>query len=128
VVFVGSVKDGKLILDLPGNFKRYLITLEDKRVTCEVKKFVKKRSIEQNNYWWGVVVKILSEHTGFEPEEMHDWLKLEFLPVHSKDGKMKSGKSTTRLTTLEFVDLIERVQRWAAQDLQVYIPDPQTID
>jgi len=37
---------------------------------------------------------------------------------------MKSGKSTTRLTTLEFVDLIERVQRWAAQDLQVYIPDP----
>jgi len=60
MIFVGSVKDEKLILDLPANFKRYLMTLEGKRVTCEVKKFVKKRSIEQNNYWWGVVVKTLN--------------------------------------------------------------------
>jgi len=124
VIFVGTVNKGKIEYDLPANLNRWLMTLEGKRVSVEVKKFYKTRTTEQNSYWWGVVVDTLSKHTGFESDEMHDWLKLEFLPVYSSDGKMKSGRSTTRLTTLEFVDLIERVQRWAAQDLQCYIPDP----
>ena len=53
---------------------------------------------------------------------MHDAIKVKFMPVERVG--LIAGKSTAHLTTIEFVDLIERVQRWAAQDLGCYIPDP----
>lgn len=121
--FVGTVEKGKLHIDFRPNFDRWLVTLEGQRVTVEVKKFRKNRTDAQNRYWWGCVIDILSKHTGYEPEEMHDAIKIKFLPVE-KAGLI-SGRSTARLNTAEFNDLIERVQRWAAQDLQVYIPDPE---
>lgn len=122
--FVGTAINGEVQYDLPGNYHRWLVTLEGQRVVTETKKFRKNRTDAQNRYWWKIVINILSEETGFEPEEMHDWIKREFLPVVSKKGDFKSGRSTTRLTTLEFVDLIERVQRWASMELNCYIPDP----
>ena len=122
--FVGTVERGKLKLDLPRDYDRWLLTLEGQRVTVEVKKFRKNRTDAQNKYWWGVVIDILSKEIGFEPEEIHDYIKRRFLPVTSEKYGISSGKSTTRLTTVEFIDLIERVQRWAAQDLHIYIPDP----
>jgi hypothetical protein len=121
--FVGTIENGQLTIDFQANFNRFLTTLEGQRVTVEVKKFRKNRTDQQNRYWWAVVIDILSKHTGYEPEEMHDAIKIKFLPVE-KAGLI-SGRSTARLNTEEFNDLIERVQRWAAQDLQVYIPDPE---
>ena len=120
--FVGTAIGGAVQYDLPDNYQRWLVTLEGQRVVTETKKFRKNRTDAQNRYWWGVVIDILSQHTGYEPEEMHDAIKIKFMPVE-KVGLI-AGKSTTHLTTIEFVDLIERVQRWAAQYLQCYIPDP----
>ena len=122
MIFVGTIEQGKLDIDFSANFDRWLSTLEGQRVTVEVKKFRKNRTDAQNRYWWGVVIDILSKHTGYEPEEMHNAIKIKFLPVER--AGLISGKSTKHLTTLEFVDLIERVQRWAAQDQNCYIPDP----
>jgi len=120
--FVGTIEQGKLMVDFHANFERWLMTLEGQRVTIEVKKFRKNRTDAQNRFWWGVVIDILSKHTGYEPEEMHDAIKIKFMPVER--AGLIAGKSTARLTTIEFMELIERVQRWAAQDLQCYIPDP----
>ena len=120
--FVGTVEQGKLRVDFQANFERWLMTLEGQRVTIEIKKFRKNRTDAQNRYYWGVVIDILSKHTGYEPEEMHDAIKIKFMPVER--AGLIAGKSTARLTTIEFMELIERVQRWAAQDLQCYIPDP----
>jgi len=120
--FVGTVEQGKLVVDFQANFERWLMTLEGQRVTIEIKKFRKNRTDAQNRYYWGVVIDILSKHTGYEPEEMHDAIKIKFMPVER--AGLIAGKSTARLTTIEFMELIERVQRWAAQDLQCYIPDP----
>lgn len=120
--FVGTIEQGKLRVDFQANFERWLMTLEGQRVIVEVKKFRKNRTDAQNKFWWGVVIDILSKHTGYEPEEMHDAIKIKFMPVER--AGLIAGKSTARLTTIEFMELIERVQRWAAQDLQCYIPDP----
>ena len=122
--FVGTAVSGEVQYDLPENYKRWLLTLEGQRVVTETKKFRKNRTDAQNKYWWGVVIDILSKEIGFEPEEIHDYIKRRFLPVRSEKFDISSGKSTARLTTLEFVDLIERVQRWAAIDLHCFIPDP----
>ena len=61
---------------------------------------------------------MISEETGNEPEETHELLKLRFLKPIGK-------RNTTELTTVEFNTYIEKIQRWAAQELGCVIPDPQ---
>ena len=60
---------------------------------------------------------MISEETGNEPEETHELLKLKFLKPM---GKL----NTTQLTTGEFKIYIEKIQRWAAQELSMNIPEP----
>lgn len=90
---------------------------------CKFKFISTLRSTPQNRYYWGVVVEILSEHIGFSPEEMHEILKHKFLNPFEKMG-YKIYPNTTQLTTVEFKNYIEKIQRWAAQELQCVIPDP----
>ena len=75
------------------------------------------RSNPQNKYYFGVVVDMISEETGNEPEETHELLKLKFL-------KSMGKANTTQLDTKEFNIYIEKIQRWAAQELSCVIPDP----
>jgi hypothetical protein len=76
------------------------------------------RSNPQNKYYFGVIVDMISEETGNEPEETHELLKLKFL-------KSMGKKNTTQLTTVEFNTYIEKIQRWASIELSLIIPDPQ---
>lgn len=81
------------------------------------------RTNRQNSYYWGVLIKILSDEIGYYPEEMHDALKLLFLRKH-EEGKPETARSTSHLNTEEFTHYVERCRQWAAE--QGYtIPDPQ---
>jgi hypothetical protein len=92
------------------------------------------RSVLQNRYYWGVVVDLLSDHTGFSPEELHEILKAKFLPkklaVCDGNGEVQGefviGGSTAKLNKLEFGEYVERIRQWAAESLDVVIPDPDT--
>lgn len=86
-----------------------------------------QRSGAQNRYYWGTVVRQLSEHTGYEPEEMHEVLKLKFNCRRVEVGgeEMEIGGTTTKMDTAEFNAYIEQIQRWAAQELNVILPDPE---
>jgi hypothetical protein len=119
------VKDGKLHLDRTLAFERWLSTLEGKRVTCEIKRFRKNRTSQQNRYYWGVIVDILSKELGYEPDEIHIMLREKFLRIHDERyPDFVLAKSTSRLSTQEFNEFKENIQRWAAQKLGIYIPDP----
>jgi len=76
------------------------------------------RSTLQNNYYFGVIVDMLSEQTGYEFYEMHDELKAMFI--------MPMGyKSTTDMTTGDFKIFCKRVQEWARDNHEMNIPDPE---
>ena len=75
------------------------------------------RSNPQNKYYFGVVVDMISEETGNEPEETHELLKLKFLKPMGK-------ANTTQLSTQEFKIYLEKIQIWAIQTLNLNIPDP----
>lgn len=91
------------------------------------------RSQSQNAYWWGVCVELVSEHTGYTPDEVHEIAKQMFLPkklaVQSGNGEIKGefviGGTTTTLNKTEFGEFMESFRRWAAEDLGVVIPDPE---
>jgi hypothetical protein len=89
------------------------------------------RSLPQNQYYWGVIIEILSEELGFNKDEMHEILKHKFLSktvfLETKEKKMKAlkiPKSTTNLKTVEFEEYLSDIRMWASMDLGIFIPEP----
>jgi hypothetical protein len=104
--------------------RRYL--KEGAAYILEIKEAKNKRSLQQNKYYWGVVVEIVAEHTGYNPHEAHQELAEMFLSYTHENGK-RFVESTTELNTLEFEKYTEKCRIWAASELQVTIPLPNEI-
>jgi hypothetical protein len=126
-IFRGNVSRGRVKLDNPSRFMEYLATFEGKRIEFVLRERRTERSNSQNAYYWGVVIVMLSEHTGYSTDEMHDNLKRMFLGQIDEHGLMRVG-STAKLKTEEFQEYIAKIVRWAAMDLSLVIPDPRQID
>lgn len=97
--------------------------------------FKKDRSNNQNRYYWGVIIDLLSEHTGFIREEMHEVLKHKFLRytlwIPKKDGVKEQSiiaKSTTDLTTKAFEQYMSDIRQWASSDLGLFLPEPNEME
>lgn len=100
---------------------------------CKYEWHIKGRSNPQNSYYWSVCVGMISEHTGFTPEEVHEILKNKFLS-EPKTLKLNSSpqlvfvtKSTTELDTRTFEEYLSRIRMFASQELSIYIPNPNEI-
>lgn len=111
-VLFQSLKDGKYLLEISG---------------------ANKRSNPQNRYYWGLVIPMIQkgiEDMGTEltKEETHDFLKARFNAsdlVNEETGEAISiPKSTTGLSKEQFGEYIGKIQRFAAEFLQMVIPDP----
>ena len=81
-ILYGQVKDGKLKLDAPQGYLVQLSSLEGQRIELTIRKERHARSLSQNRYYWGVIIEILSNHFGYDREEMHEALKFKFLKKH----------------------------------------------
>jgi hypothetical protein len=107
--------------------------LKDGRYMVELAT-AKKRSNAQNRYWWALVVPMVKK--GIEEmygekitnEEAHEFLKARFNAVqlvNKQTGEVEMlPRSTSRLTTVQFNELIEQVQRFGAEFLGIDIPSP----
>lgn len=128
-LFSGRVEHGRLHLDEPSRYNEYIKGFEGKTVIMSVRRHRKNRSLEQNRYYWGVVIKLLADGFGYETEEMHDALKFQFLRVPAEPGRpLETVRSTASLTTVEFMDYIAAIQRWAATEFCIFIPDPGQVE
>lgn len=117
--------------------KEMLDSFPDGDVIGVFKKPRKMRSNGQNSYYHGIVIPEVLEGlitAGFEPESLnhdivHDMLRHKFLtedlPSPEFSGEFISiVRSTTSLTTTEFMSYIEAIQRWSAEFLNHIIPSP----
>ena len=87
----------------------------------------KKSSLPQNRYYYGVICKLLSDHTGHTVDEMDCILKWKFLK--QKDAKgMEYVPSKMDLSTVEREEFHEQCRRWAAIVLEVNIPLPGVVE
>lgn len=148
-IFDGTVSlEGKLAPDKSPQFHNHLRGLAGKRVQLTVEKVKRGRSHSQNAYYHGVVVKLIAQHTGHDPEQIHELLKQMFSPkwhlawsttpdlkVHNYSSalgpeleperhEIAVPTSTTRLDTIEFVEYTERCRVWANEFLGLQIPLP----
>lgn len=60
---------------------------------------------------------MISDKTGDTPEDTHENMKRQF-----------RIQSTAKLKTGEFEEYLESIRRWAAQFLELPIPDPNQVD
>jgi|ERR1035441_1766414 hypothetical protein len=92
-IFEGQVNgDGKLLVDKGEKLKQYLAGLNGKRVQVMVEKIKHSRTNGQNRYYHGVVVKLIAQHTGHDPEMIHELLKQMFSPKwhYPNGGSLKT--------------------------------------
>jgi hypothetical protein len=108
--------------------------MRDGEVRISIERKTATRSHQQNRWYWGVIVELLSEHTGYTPDEIHEVLKAKFIPKRiafaDGNGEVKGefvvGGTTVRLDKNEFSAYCRDIQQWAADELGVVIPDPET--
>ena len=132
--FQGEVSEsGKLTIFKRNSFLNELHLFAGKKVILTVEKKKRKRSLDQNAYYWGVVVPEVKRgyyDVGYiySESETHDELKKMFIvkeKVNFKTGEIKEViGSSTELSTTEFLEFIAQIQQWGAEYLSIYIPDP----
>lgn len=128
-LFYGFVRNRKIVLEDKNGFERTVQEYDGKEVVLTLKPASTVRSSAENRYYWGVVVRMVSDEMGVIPEEAHDYLKSLFLKV----GVEKNGKrweiirSTTVLSTTEFEDYAEKCRMWSASELNTVIPLPNEV-
>ena len=127
--FFGKVSGGKLSLRSPDKFKEYLSGLEDKDIVLVVKKEEYNRTLAENRYYHGVIVKMVSKEMAIIPSAAHEFLKSLFLKigVEIKGKRFEMVGSTADLSIGEFEDYCEKIRNWAADELDLYIPLPNEI-
>jgi hypothetical protein len=132
-VYYGTVQNGKMHLPRTERalFVDYLHTLEGKEIQITVEKRKDQRTMNQNAYLWGCVYKLICDHTGDEPEDFHEWAKGKFLgkrtvSIHGEEQEVT--RSTTELSKDEIFEVyIDPIRRWAAEYLEVVVPDPERV-
>ena len=104
--------------------------LKGKSGRYEIKKAESIRSLNQNNYLWGIVYKYIAEEIGEDINRVHDLMRMKFWFEWIEDDKesAKVLKSTTRMSTVEFKDYVDQITRWAAEFLNLNIPLPNEAD
>lgn len=128
-VLSGRVTQGKLTVRGWKPFNGW----PDGEVTITVAAKRATRSALQNAWYWGQILRLLSEHTGYTVDELHEYCKQRFNPKRvsfcDANGEVKDeaaiGQSTARLNRIAFADYCEAIREWAAgEPLYVAIPDP----
>ena len=119
-------KNNDLVHENQRKYNSYIDGLKEGRYVVTIKKYVEKRSLKQNAYYHGVVVKMIADHCGMSPDEAHDGLKGMFLRI--ENDLLPTIGSTRKLSTVDFIAYIEKCVIWAAEFLSLVIPDPYEVN
>lgn len=136
LTYYTTVTNGKL----SRTWQQAVDSFEGKRVEVTIQKAKKKRTTPQNAYYWGVVIPILQQGLAdvgylYNKDATHELIKrhvAETEPgaiveeiVIEKTGEVLSRiRSTSELSTSEFMDYLEIIKQFASESLGVYIPEP----
>ena len=135
ISIVSSVVDAKLKRNR-NLIKKAIASFEGKNIEITIQRFRKKRSNNQNAYYWGVVLPIVQEGLIDATGEARDFNSIHYqilLPMFSSNrdivnkttGEVIQEKITSsEMTTTEFNEYIQNIQKWGVEFLNIQIPDP----
>jgi hypothetical protein len=106
---------------------------KDCEVTVTVEKRQTERTVQQNRYYWGVIIPLIRNalrDAGYRAtkDTAHRVIKHLFVQeelVNEQTGELITFTgATSALSKEEFMVLIERIHQWAAEEFGLNIPDP----
>jgi hypothetical protein len=130
---ISEVKNGTLTRNT-NLIKDAIQTFEGKQIVIKIEKANKKRSTQQNRFYYGVIIPIVQnclKEAGhiMTNESTHDLIKLKFLKealfVNEETGEViERIKSTTELSTSQFMDLLAEINNFTFEYFGVSLPSP----
>lgn len=133
---IGHFNDqGKWISENPSVLELYRRNHKNQRTVLKIQKYRKSRSLNQNNYMWGVVYQHVENDTGMDVDDVHRFCTKKFLTVRTQIVNKKTGevleeetiRSTTDLDTGEMETYLEQVRRFFLTELGIMIPLPNEV-
>ncbi len=129
IYFSGKVNEQGTLEGIPRKkFADQLKHFAGKPIELIIRRKKKYRSIQQNKFLW-LSYNLISDHTGFTPDELHEIFKGMFLKrekVNEKTGTLFTyTESTTALTTIEFMEYMERIVKFSAEEFGITLPMPE---
>jgi len=125
-MFKVTKTNGTWVVENPEALAKYKQDCPDETYFLSIgPKKKQSRTLQQNKYYYGVLVKLLSEHQGCSPDDAHMIFSKQFLPVKvvEFDGQEISYfKSTKKLCVEEFSGFITLCIQLLAE-LEVIVPD-----
>lgn len=125
-LFFGKSVNGAIEFSNKKAIRDFLLSVDNKTLVVQVDREYGVRSQNQNRYLFGVVYRVIAEHTGHTETEIHELMKRICLPpVYKKimGREIKMPASTTKLSKNEFSDYVERIKAEVAS-LGLEIPEP----
>lgn len=123
--FITEIKSGRLSKVIPIQDGSYLVTIKKKN----------NRSLPQNAYYHGCIIPEFKRGLyelgyDFSSQDVHEFLKDRFLKkqiANEQTGEfLEVPGSTAGLSTIEFNEFISKCQQFAAEYLNIVIPDPNS--
>lgn len=134
IEYFGHIKDGLLKITDRRKFDADMVEyFSESPVEIIIQHRKKRRSLNLNNYYWGIVVTLITEAlrdlgNEVDKETTHQFLKCRFHYkeiVNEESGEViKIPQTTTQMSNTEFMEYMEECKRFAAQFLNTIIPDP----
>ena len=89
------------------------------------------RSVGLNAYYWGVIIHRISEHTGNDPNKVHEEMKKRFNPrskFNKQGNSIVFGGSTKKENNQLFWIYCLRCILYALEELNIDIPYPNELN
>ena len=121
--FFGKIENKKLVLDNNTGFNDYTASLKQgDLMILDIKKRRKFRSLNQNALYWKWL-EIIGNDLGYDIEELHPTFKAMFLMDRSL--KVPLIRSTSKLSTIEFGQYLNKIEKFCNQELNITLPSPE---
>ena len=129
-VWRGTVTgEGVFAPDSLAEMQAFIRQYKGQRVEVVFRKERSQRSLNQNSYYWGVIVQMLAEEFGYDPEEMHEVLLAEKSREYGENPLAPPKiKRSSSMSTVEAEEYFERVRRWALTEFGIRIPLPNEVE
>ena len=124
IEFVAQVLNGRLPREIERQIDGCIGRCNGKWVKVSLEERKRRRSPNQNAYYWGVVVQhvldmFLAAGNQVDADQVHDYLRAHVgkltAPVVDPNGEMRNVlRSSTSLNTMEFEAYLEAIRAWAA--------------
>lgn len=98
-----------------------------KRYILDIREASKKRSLNQNAYYWGVIIPIFSSHTGYTKNEAHQELARMFLSYKHLGKYFVLSTADEHFTTTMAEKYYEECRQFIWHEYHEQVPVPHQI-